>query len=179
MKSIAVVSILVLPGAVGFDIAGNIGILTAGETTVFGSLASGADVSAAEMEDRIQQLGKELGAPSFSQRESAERRLVEIGVPARAALKRLTGSDDPEVARRARSALAAIGVQQRAEELQKYKDRVNEFIVSGKSPPVLWPLFEESIAGGEDGREIFGTGLLVVLVTTVVEVKIATAARMK
>ena len=110
MKSIAVVSILVLPGAVGFDIAGNIGILTAGETTVFGSLASGADVSAAEMEDRIQQLGKQLGAPSFSQRESAERRLVEIGVPARAALERLTGSDDPEVARRARSALAAISV---------------------------------------------------------------------
>ena len=151
---------LVLPGAVGFDIAGNTATLAAGETKVFEKLASVADVSAAEMEDRIQQLGKQLGAPSFSQRESAERRLVEIGVPARAALERLTGSDDPEVARRARSALAAIGVQQRAEELQKYKDRVNEFIACGKGSPALWPLFEESIASGKDGREIFGALVL-------------------
>jgi len=57
----------------------------------------------------VKRLIKELGAEEFATRESAMKRLIEIGKPAVEALKEALKSDDPEVVWRARKALEEIG----------------------------------------------------------------------
>ena len=59
--------------------------------------------------EEVRRLIKELGAEEFATRESAMKRLIEIGKPAVEALKEALKSDDPEVVWRARKALEEIG----------------------------------------------------------------------
>lgn len=59
-------------------------------------------------EDRIARLIEQLGVDKASLREAAERKLIEIGEPAAAALRAAAKSKDPEIAARAERAWAAI-----------------------------------------------------------------------
>lgn len=57
---------------------------------------------------KIDQLIADLGSDSYAVRESAQKRIIEIGVPARKALHAVTRSDDPEVRLRTWVVLKAI-----------------------------------------------------------------------
>src|SRR5262249_18896354 len=61
------------------------------------------------MRTRIAGLIKDLASEEFDEREKASEALVEIGLVARPQLRQATRDRDPEVRRRARRALVAIG----------------------------------------------------------------------
>ncbi|HET6882687.1 MAG TPA: hypothetical protein VFI31_21140 [Pirellulales bacterium] len=59
-------------------------------------------------QSEIARLVRELGAPTFTARQRAQRRLIEIGLNAKPALEAACDDPDDEIQRRAREALAAI-----------------------------------------------------------------------
>jgi len=77
------------------------------QTTDAQSTSAPASAPAAT-EQRIAALIVQLGDDSTAKREQASRELVEIGVPAMPAIRRAAGSNDPEVAARARELRTSI-----------------------------------------------------------------------
>ena len=90
----------------------------------------------------IDQLVADLGSDSWTVRESAQKRLVAMGLPATKALRAATRSDDPEVQRRAWAVLTTIHSNQeiRVKDLGKVPDPAPHLWVSPNGERVAYVL---------------------------------------
>ena len=78
-------------------------------------------------EERAFELIRQLGAKQFTQRQRAQRELVELGLPAKAALEAACANPDAEIRRRAKQALASVV------DLE-FEARIEAFLAEGTGP---------------------------------------------
>jgi len=98
-----------------------------------------------EQPDKIARLIEQLGDAEHAKREAAQKELIEIGKPAIEALEAATKHDDPEIATRAKAALAEVkdrgrGWGEPVDGLRVALDIEKKTMIVGEPFPVRWAI---------------------------------------
>ena len=111
-----------------------------------------APVNSQESAAKIARLVRDLGATTFMARQHAQRALIEIGLPAKAALEVAANDPDPEIRQRAGQALTAIGdvdFHGRVAAFLADADTKNDHGLPG------WERFRSLVGDGPAARRLF------------------------
>jgi hypothetical protein len=116
-------------------------------------------VDAPEIDREVRQRIRELADNSYQVRESAQRRLVEIGESARAAVKAGLDDADPEVRARCRRIAEALDIEAKQAARRRLEAQLDQFIADAGSDRRYdfpgWDRFRESVGNDQGSRQLF------------------------
>ena len=128
-----------------------------------------------DIESEVRRRIRELAASSYQVRESAQRRLVEIGESARAAVKAGLDDPDPEVRARCRRIAEALDVEAKEAARRRLEAQLEQFIADADTDRRYdfpgWDRFREGVGNDRGSRQVFAD-----LFRREVDVMIAAAA---